>query len=122
MGRLLRRFVLLLLLAALAFHGAALLGMVYLRFFPPLVTSVQLQRQVEGWFGAGPAGRVYDYRPREEISIHRCRAAIAAEDTRSSNTGASTGSVSASNGRGVARGGSREAARRSRSSWSRTSS
>jgi monofunctional glycosyltransferase len=82
MGRLLKRFLLVVLVAGAGFYAVCLLGLVYLRFFPPLITTVQLQRQVEAVVGAGARGRDFHVRPREEISIHLRRAVVAAEDTR----------------------------------------
>lgn len=82
MPGLLKRIVRGFLLLVLGFYLLCLLGLVYLRFLPPLVTTVQLQRQVEAIFGAGKYRRQYSYVPRERIAPDLRRAVVAAEDTR----------------------------------------
>ncbi|HEV2130342.1 MAG TPA: monofunctional biosynthetic peptidoglycan transglycosylase [Longimicrobiaceae bacterium] len=82
MPGLLKRIVRGFLLLVVGFYLLCLLGLVYLRFFPPLVTTVQLQRQVEALFGAGEYRRQYSYVPRERIAPDLRRAVVAAEDTR----------------------------------------
>lgn len=82
MVRLIGRVGLLMVVAVLAFHAVAAIGMVYLRFLPPLVTTVQIQRQVEALVAGEPLGHRYRYRPSERISMHLPRAVVAAEDTR----------------------------------------
>jgi monofunctional glycosyltransferase len=82
MGRLLKRLLLAALAAVAGFYLLCLLGLVYLRVLPPLLTTVQLQRQVEALVGPGSPGRAYQFRSREDISIHLRRAVVAAEDTR----------------------------------------
>ena len=73
-----------LLLAALpvAYYALCVVSMVYLRFLPPLVTAVQLQRAVER--GMRQEERVRDYRWRAagDISPHLLHAVVAAEDAR----------------------------------------
>jgi monofunctional glycosyltransferase len=82
MGRLLKRLVLIALFLVVGFYAVCALGLVYLRFLPPLFTTVQLQRQAEALIGPGSVGREYRFRPRDEISTHLRRAVVAAEDTR----------------------------------------
>lgn len=82
MGQLLKRFLRIALLLVMGFYLLSLGALVYLRFFPPLITAVQIQRQVEALLGRGDLGHRYEYRPREEISVHLRRAVVAAEDTR----------------------------------------
>jgi len=77
-----RRILLGLLLAVVGFYVIALTTLVYLRFFPPPITTVQIQRQVEAWIGGDDYRRQYHYRPASQISRHMPRAAVAAEDTR----------------------------------------
>ncbi len=64
---------------ALAWFGVCLLGLVYLRFFPPLTTAVQLQRWVQ--YGDRP-GSVSGFVPLGALGPHLPRAVVAAEDSR----------------------------------------
>lgn len=66
----------------LGFYALVVLGLVYLRWLPPLVTIVQLQRQIESLWQRGEYDREYRYVPNERILPHLRRAAVAAEDTR----------------------------------------
>ncbi len=75
-GRLLRAT----LYAFLAFYGLGALGLVYLRFFPPLITTVQIQRWIEADDGAGSIQ--YTFVPRDRIADHLARAVLASEDSR----------------------------------------
>jgi monofunctional glycosyltransferase len=71
-----------LLLAVAAYYALCLVGLVYLRFLPPLVTMVQIQRAVGALFEAGP----YDHRQTwvalSSLPAHVGRAVVAAEDSR----------------------------------------
>jgi monofunctional glycosyltransferase len=82
MGRSLKRLLLAALTVVVGFYVVCLLGLVYLRFFPPFFTTVQVQRQVEALAGSGTAGRDFRYRPRDEVSLHLRRAVVAGEDAR----------------------------------------
>jgi len=82
MGRRILRLVRNALLVLVALYAACLLGLAYLRFFPPLVTGVQLQRQAEALVGSGSRDRDYRFQPRDQVSVHLRHAVVAAEDTR----------------------------------------
>lgn len=75
-----KRFFRIALYIVLGFYGLCLLGFVYLRFFPPLITGVQLQREVGSWFTDSEHDRRYDFVSLDEISNHLEHAVIAAED------------------------------------------
>ncbi len=70
------RVVLAVLLAWLA---VSVVGLVYLRFFPPVVTALQLQRLIER--GDRPGSRT-GFVPLKTLGPNLPRAVIAAEDTR----------------------------------------
>lgn len=76
-----RAFVLFFTLIA-GFYGLCLLGLVYLRFLPPLATTVQAQRQVEAWASGDEYRREFRFVSLDRISPHLPRAAVAAEDGR----------------------------------------
>jgi monofunctional biosynthetic peptidoglycan transglycosylase len=57
-------------------------GLVYLRYLPPLVTGVQLQRTIERAAGSERPLREYHWRAMDRISRHLPRAVVAAEDAR----------------------------------------
>jgi len=57
-------------------------GFVYLRYWPPLVTSVQLQRTIERATAGERPWREYHWRALDRISRHLPRAVVAAEDAR----------------------------------------
>jgi monofunctional glycosyltransferase len=82
MARVIKRILWVVLALVLVFYGVAIAGFVYLRFLPPLITGVQLQRQIESVFAGDGLHRAYRYRPADEISRHLPRAVVAAEDTR----------------------------------------
>ncbi|MDQ3604644.1 MAG: monofunctional biosynthetic peptidoglycan transglycosylase [Gemmatimonadota bacterium] len=82
MPGLLKRLFRAVLFLVLGFYFLCLLGLVYLRFFPPLITTVQLQRQVEALFEPGEYRRQYSYVPGDRIARDLRRAVVAAEDTR----------------------------------------
>jgi monofunctional glycosyltransferase len=62
-----------------AWFALCALGLVYLRFFPPLVTAVQLQRWVQ--YGDPPGSRS-GFVPLKTLGPNLPRAVIAAEDAR----------------------------------------
>lgn len=78
----LRRLVRRALLAIAAFYALIVLGLVWVRFFPPLTTTVQIQRRVESWFTPGDYDKRSDWVPLERISRPARRAVVAAEDAR----------------------------------------
>jgi monofunctional biosynthetic peptidoglycan transglycosylase len=70
------------LILGLGCYGLCLLGLGYLRVFPPLTTAVQIQRGVEAWWAAADATRQYQYVPLSQIADHLEHAVVAAEDAR----------------------------------------
>jgi monofunctional glycosyltransferase len=78
----LRRILRLLLLAVAAFYGFVVVSLVYLRFFPPLTTMVQVQRRVESWFTKGDYTKRMSWVDVASLPRHVPRAIVAAEDTR----------------------------------------
>lgn len=68
-----------LLALALAWLALCSLGLLYLRFFPPLVTAMQLQRWIQ--FG-DPPGSQSGFVPLRTLGPNLPRAVIAAEDAR----------------------------------------
>jgi monofunctional glycosyltransferase len=81
-GGRLRRALLLLVLVPVAYYALCVVGLVYLRFLPPLATGVQLQRSVERVVAGERPIRDYRWRSTERISRHLPRAMVAAEDAR----------------------------------------
>ena len=77
-----RRILRRLLLVVLAAYGAVLVALVYLRFFPPLTTMVQVQRRVESWFEAGDYTKRARWVGLDALPRHVPRAVVAAEDAR----------------------------------------
>jgi monofunctional biosynthetic peptidoglycan transglycosylase len=69
----------LLLAVVIAWLGLCALGLVYLRYFPPVVTALQVQRLVEQ--GERPGSRT-GFVPLASLGPYLPRAAIAAEDAR----------------------------------------
>jgi monofunctional biosynthetic peptidoglycan transglycosylase len=67
------------LAAAVAWFALCAIGLVYLRFFPPLLTMLQLQRWVQ--YGDSP-GSSTGFVPLKTLGPNLPRAVIAAEDTR----------------------------------------
>lgn len=65
--------------ATVGWFGLCLLGLVYLRFFPPLVTVVQLQRWAQ--YGDVP-GSASGFVPLGALGPHLPHAVVAAEDSR----------------------------------------
>lgn len=54
----------------------------YLKWLPPLSTTVQLQRRTEAFFASEPYSKQYRFVSLSEISPHLVHAIIAAEDAR----------------------------------------
>lgn len=71
-----------LLLIFLGFHALVLLGLLYLRFLPPLTTAVQAQRRVEALLSGEEYRKRYEFVPLEEISDNLEHAVVSAEDQR----------------------------------------
>lgn len=65
--------------AAIAWFALCALGLVYLRFLPPLVTALQLQRWIEH---GDPPGSSTGFVALKRFGPHLPRAVIAAEDAR----------------------------------------
>ena len=78
LGRLVRAAVVL----ALGYYALCVLGLVYLRFFPPLTTAVQIERRVESWFEPGPYHKRMHWQPLADLPPHVPHAVVAAEDSR----------------------------------------
>src|SRR5690606_22454274 len=76
------RLVRLSVVLVLGFYTCIALSLVYLRYFPPLTTGVQMQRRVEAALAREEDRKLYDFRPAEQISENLRRAVVAAEDTR----------------------------------------
>jgi monofunctional glycosyltransferase len=77
-----RRIILVIALLPVAYYLLCVIGLLYLRFLPPVTTGIQMQRTVERVVqGERP---VWDYRWRsvDRISTHLPRAVVAAEDGR----------------------------------------
>jgi monofunctional glycosyltransferase len=81
-GRRLRRWLLIAALLPVVYYGLCVVGLVYLRFLPPLTTGVQVQRTVERVVGGERPLLVYRWRSTDRISRHLPRAVVAAEDAR----------------------------------------
>jgi len=80
--RWLRRVVLLILALVLGFHAACAASLLILRWMDPPVTAVQVQRQIEAWWGRKPYTRRCTFVPLERIPRDLQHAVIAAEDGR----------------------------------------
>lgn len=64
------------------FYGMCGFSFLYLKWFPPLTTSVQIQRRLESLFAAEKYRKQYDFVRLPEISAHLVHAVIASEDAR----------------------------------------
>jgi hypothetical protein len=78
MARFLTRLLVAIVLAMVGFYAACLLGLVYMRYFPPLMAAVRLQRQAEALMGSGSLERRYHWRPQQmgwyqRITLQRMR-------------------------------------------------
>jgi monofunctional biosynthetic peptidoglycan transglycosylase len=69
-------------LLVLGYYALCTLGLLYLRFLPPLITMVQLQQRLESLGDPGRTPMRYTYVPRRRISNHLAHAVVAAEDAR----------------------------------------
>jgi monofunctional biosynthetic peptidoglycan transglycosylase len=77
-----KKALLVLFCSIFALLGTYLLSLVYLAYFPPLGTVVQLQRYVEARLETKPYRRRYQYAPLSQVSRDLPHAVVAAEDTR----------------------------------------
>jgi len=77
-----RRLLRWLLQVVLGFYLACVLGLFYLKWFPPLTTTVQMQRRIEAFSLAEPYTKRYRFVPLDELSPHIVHAAVASEDAR----------------------------------------
>jgi monofunctional biosynthetic peptidoglycan transglycosylase len=74
--------VLVLALLPVGWWVACLFGLVYLKFLPPVITGLQLQRVVERTLAGDDPVRTAEWMPLDEISTDLARAVVAAEDAR----------------------------------------
>lgn len=63
-------------------YALAVVGLIYLRWFPPLITMVQVQRLAEAAWNRQELHRDYRFVEIEAISPHLAHAVVAAEDAR----------------------------------------
>ncbi len=77
-----KRIALASLAVVVGFYALVAVSLLYLRFFPPLSTGVQVQRRVEALLAGDDYDKRYTFRPLDEISDNLERAVVAAEDTR----------------------------------------
>lgn len=63
------------------FHVYCFIILLYLKFFSPIITAVQFQRKVEGWFDGKNPPIISSNRSLSQISDHAENAVVAAEDT-----------------------------------------
>ena len=80
--RILRQLIRWILLCGLGLYSLCFLSFVYLKFLPPLSTSVHVQRRVESLFTSAPYTKRYTFVPLERIAPSLVHATIAAEDAR----------------------------------------
>lgn len=64
---------------ALGWFGVCLIGLAYVRFFPPLTTALQIHRWLQ--YGTAP-GSASGFVPLKALGPHLPHAVVAAEDTR----------------------------------------
>lgn len=76
------RLVKLLLLAVAGYYALCLLGLLYLRYLPPVTTGVQIQRRIESWTEPGPYRKRMTWRPIGDLPRYVPHAVVAAEDAR----------------------------------------
>ncbi len=81
-ARHLRRGILVVALVPVAYYFLCVLGLVYLRFLPPVATAVQVQRSVERIVHGERPVRVYHWRSLDRMSSALPHAVVAAEDAR----------------------------------------
>jgi monofunctional glycosyltransferase len=77
-----RRVARAVVLLPFAWYLLCVVGFVYLRFLPPLITGVQLQRTVEQLARGERPVLDYRWRSTDRVSRHLPRAVVAAEDAR----------------------------------------
>lgn len=69
-------------LLLVGFYGLCVIGLLYVRWFTPLTTSVQLQRRAESFFDSASYTKRYSFVALSDISPHLVHAAVASEDAR----------------------------------------
>lgn len=81
-SRLLRALLRWLAVSACAGTFLCSLGFVYLRYFGPITTTVQVQRRIEALVSGTPYEKRYRFLPLRRISPHLQHAVVVAEDDR----------------------------------------
>jgi monofunctional biosynthetic peptidoglycan transglycosylase len=76
------RALLIVALLPVAYYALCVVGLLYLRVLPPVVTAVQLQRTAERLVHGERPVRDYRWRSTDRISRHLLHAVVAAEDAR----------------------------------------
>lgn len=71
-----------LVLIVVGYYAICIAGLVWMRFFPPPTTMVQLQRRVEALASREPYTHRSSWRALDDLPAHSHRAVVAAEDTR----------------------------------------
>jgi len=77
-----RRLLRWLCIAVLGFYVLCFGQLLYFKWFPPVFTTVQVQRRIEAVVASGLYAKHYRFVPLSEISPHLAHAAVAAEDAR----------------------------------------
>jgi len=81
-ARLLRWFLVWILVVAIGFYSLCVAGLIALRWIDPVSTTVQIQRQIEALVNRTPYTKRYRFIPLSAISPALQHAVIAAEDGR----------------------------------------
>ena len=66
----------------LGYYVVCVVALLYLKWFPPLTTGVQIQRRIESFVAWQPYMKWYTFVPLRRISPHLVHAAVASEDAR----------------------------------------
>lgn len=66
----------------LGYYALCTASLLYVKWFPPFTTGVQIQRRVESFVARKPYVKQYTFVPLRQISSHLAHAAVAAEDAR----------------------------------------
>jgi monofunctional biosynthetic peptidoglycan transglycosylase len=69
-------------MVVVGFYGGCCLSLLYLKWFPPLTTSVQVQRRIESLFTTETYRKRYTFVRLAAMSEHLVHAAVASEDAR----------------------------------------
>lgn len=70
------------LVGVAGFYGVCCASFLYLKWLPPVTTSVQIQRRIESVFSLDTYRKQYSFVRLSDISPHLIHAAIASEDAR----------------------------------------